>query len=106
MEELNKLETVPAVEALVKEEPSVELKPVESAVVEAPAPEVVEAPKTAPASKTVKEDDGVVALYSSKNFSGISKGYSKVDKTLANELLKNKNIRLATEEEVKTHLNK
>ena len=111
MDEINKLEAVPTLDALVKEEPIIEVKPVEPAVEESPAPVAVETPKptpapVAPAPKPVKEDDGLVALYSAKNFVTILKGYSKVDKTLAEELLKNKNIRLATEEEVKQHLNK
>jgi hypothetical protein len=106
MDEFNKLETAPTVEAIVKEEPIIEVKPVEPVIEEAPAPAPVEAPKPAPAAKPAKEDKNLVGLYSSKDFTGISKGYSKVDKSLATELLKNKNIRLATEEEVKAHLNK
>jgi hypothetical protein len=106
MDELNKLETVPAPVAPVKEETFIEVKPVESVVEESPAPVAEEAPKPEPAQKVAKEDKDLVSLYSAKNFSGIARGYSKVDKTLANELLKNKNIRLATEEEVKAHLNK
>lgn len=108
MDDLNKLETVPTLDALVKEEPIVEVKPVEPVVEKSPAPTPTPAPKPepTPAPKPAKEDDGLVALYSGKNFVTILKGYSKVDKTLAEELLKNKNIRLATEEEVKQHLNK
>lgn len=120
MDDLNKLETVPTLDALVKEQTIVEVKPVEPAVEESPAPVAAQAPKLtptivipqpapaaqAPTPKPAKEDDGLVALYSGKNFVTILKGYSKVDKTLAEELLKNKNIRLATEEEAKQHLNK
>lgn len=96
MEDWNKLESVPTVDALIKEEPAIEVKPVEPVVEEAPAP----APKPV-APKVEKEDKGLVALYSEKNLVGISKGYSKVDKNLAAELLKNKNVRLATPEEFK-----
>ena len=98
MEDWNKLESVPAEDALIKEEPIIEVKPVEPVVEEAPAP--TPAPKPV-APKVEKEDKGLVALYSEKNLVGIAKGYSKVDKNLAAELLKNKNVRLATPEEFK-----
>jgi len=106
MDELNKLEAVPTIHALVKEEPIIEVKTVEPVVEEAPAPLKVEAPAPGPLSKPIKQDKNLVSLYSAKNFTSISKGYSSVDKELATELLRNKNVRLATEEEVKTHLNK
>lgn len=99
MDDLNKLETVPTVDALIKEEPIVEVVPVEPVVEKAPEP--TPAPKTAPAPKVEKEDKNLVSLYSEKNLIGIAKGYSKVDKNLAEELLKNKNVRLATSEEFK-----
>ena len=105
MDDLNKLETVPTVDALVKEEPAVEVKVVEPVIEKAPAPEPTPAPKPAE-PKPAKEDKNLVSVYSSKDFVSISKGYSKVDKSLAESLLKNKNVRLATEEEIKTHLNK
>jgi len=44
MDELNKLEAVPTIHALVKEEPIIEVKTVEPVVEEAPAPLKVEAP--------------------------------------------------------------
>lgn len=107
MDNWNKIESVPAVDALIKEEPIVEVEVVEPVVEEAPAPtpEPTPAPKPS-APKPAKEDNNLIALHSAKDFVGISKGYSKVDKSLAERLLKNKNIRLATEEEIKTHLNK
>ena len=110
MDDLNKIETVPTLDALVKEDPVVEVKPVEPVVAPvtaptAPAKPVASAP-VVQAPKPVKEDKNLVALYSAKDFVSISKGYSKVDKALAEELLKNKNVRLATQEEVNQNLNK
>jgi hypothetical protein len=110
MDELNKMQNVPTSDALVKEEHIVEVKPVEPVVAQSPAPA---APTPAPAAsaatpapKPVKEDKNLVALYSAKDFVSISKGYSKVDKAIAEELLKNKNVRLATQEEISQNLNK
>lgn len=104
MDELNKIEAVPTVDALFKKEPIIEVDTVEPVIEKSPAPAPVETLK--PDLKPVKEDNNLVALYSAKDFIAISKGYSKVDKALAEELMKNKNVRLATEEEVKQHLNK
>ena len=110
MDDLNKLETVPTLDALVKEDPIVEVKPVEPVVAPVTAPVAPAKPTTptsaAQAPKPVKEEKNLVALYSEKDFVSISKGYSKVDKGLAEELLKNKNVRLATQEEVNQNLNK
>lgn len=101
MEDLNKLETVPTVDAIVKEEPVVEPVIVERVIEQAPIG--VPTPKPTPPAKTDKDS---VFLYSSKNFVGIAKGCSKVDKDLAEQLLKNKNIRLATQEEINIQINK
>jgi 3-oxoacyl-ACP reductase-like protein len=116
MDELNKMQNVPTSDALVKEEHIVEVKPVEPVVAQSPAPAAptpaapaaaAPAPAAAaPAPKPVKEDKNLVALYSAKDFVSISKGYSKVDKAIAEELLKNKNVRLATQEEISQNLNK
>jgi hypothetical protein len=107
MDELNKMQNVPTSDALVKEEHIVEVKPVAPAVAQSPAP-AAPAPvlPSAPAPKPVKEDKNLIALYSAKDFVSISKGYSKVDKSIAEELLKNKNVRLATQEEISQNLNK
>lgn len=62
-----------------------------------------------PAKKSKTEhslDKNSVLLYSAKDFSKISKGYFKEDKKVAVGLLKNKNIRLATEQEIKEYFNK
>ena len=124
MDELNKMQNVPTSDALVKEEHIVEVKPVEPVVAQSPAPAAptpaapapaapapaaaapASAAAPAPAPKPVKEDKNLVALYSAKDFVSISKGYSKVDKAIAEELLKNKNVRLATQEEISQNLNK
>jgi hypothetical protein len=107
MDELNKMQDVPTADAPATEEHVVEVKPAEPVVAPSNAP-AAHAPKptAAPTPKPVKEDKNLVALYSEKDFVSISKGYSKVDKALAEELLKNKNVRLATQEEVSQNLNK
>lgn len=116
MDELNNTEYVPTVDELVVEDHIVEVDAVEpdavepvsyNAPVETPEPiqieEPAEAPVETPVSKKINSNDNLVALYSAKDFAGISKGYSKVDKVVAQGMLKNKNIRLATEEEIQTH---
>jgi hypothetical protein len=104
MENWNKIPNTPAIDALVEKDPIIDTVVVEPVIEEAPSPILESEPKPAHA-KPIKED-GLVAVHSSKDFAGISKGYSRVEKDLATSLIKNKNIRLATEEEIKTHLNK
>ncbi len=102
MENWNKIESVPAVEALVKESPVVE-----PAVVEQKAPTPA-APK--PAQAEPNSSDSVV-LYSIKDIvaesgASASKGYSKVSKKDAETLLQYSSIRKASAEEIETYFNK
>lgn len=101
MEDFNKLDnsadTKVVVEEVITPEPLLEEEPI-VVKVEDPTP---------PAKKskvTISADD--VVVYSKKKLTGVSEGYSKVNKDLAKQLLTNKNVRLATEEEIKQHFNK
>lgn len=100
MDNFNKVENVPAVDALVKEAPVAQ-----PAVVEHVAPE---APK--PTQQTPNSSDSVV-LYAIKDIvteSGAfaSKGYSRVSKKDAEELLQHTKVRIASTEEIETYFNK
>lgn len=102
MENWNKIESVPAVDALVKESPVVEPTVVEQ---KAPAPA---APK--PAQVAHNSSDSVV-LYAIKDIateSGASvlKGYSRVSNKDAELLLQYGSIRKASAEEIETYFNK
>lgn len=102
MENWNKIESVPAVDALVKEAPVVE-----PAVVEQKAPTPA-APK--PAQAAPNSSDSVV-LYSIKDINAgsgisISAGYSKVSKKDAETLLQYGSIRKASAEEIEIYFNK
>ena len=102
MDNFNKVENVPAVDALIKETPTVVPAPVEQ---KAPAPE---APK--PSQQTPNSSDSVV-LYALKDIvteSGAfaSKGYSRVSKKDAEELLRHTKVREASVEEIETYFNK
>lgn len=106
MDELNKLETVPTVDALVEEDSAVKIEVVEPVIEPAPTPE----PEAKPVAPKIIKEDGVV-LYSLKDIStesglSISKGYSKVSIANANELLGYKSVRKASAEEIKVYFNK
>lgn len=99
MDNLNKMDSVPPVEALVKEAPAVQPVAVEQ---QAPAPE---APKPTP---TLLDS---VVLYAIKDIvteSGASapKGYSRASKKDAEELLQYSKVRVASTEEIETYFNK
>jgi hypothetical protein len=111
MEYLNYEEELDGFESVIEEIDTPETE--EVAIVEPlPVEESTVIETETPISPTKKEkladslDEKTVALYSSKNFVAISQGYSKVEKDLAKELLKNKNIRKATLEEIEQHFNK
>jgi hypothetical protein len=100
MEDLNKIENVPAVDALVKEVPVAQ-----SAVVEQVAPE---APKPTPATHTSSDS---VVLYATKDIvtesgASVSQGYSRVSKKDAEQLLQHSKVRVASTEEIETYFNK
>ena len=106
MEDLNKIESVPAVDALVKEAPAVQpaafVRPAPT------APIAPEAPK--PTTPTPTSSDSVV-LYAIKDIvteSGASapKGYSRASKKDAEELLQYSKVRVASTEEIETYFNK
>ena len=102
MEDLNKIESVPAIDALVKEAPAVQPAAVEH---KAPAPE---APK--PTLATPTSSDSVV-LYATKDIvtesgASISQGYSRVSKKDAEQLLQYSKVRVASTEEIETYFNK
>lgn len=95
MDNLNKMDSVPPVEALVKEAPAVQPAAVEP---------------TAPATAVHASSDSVV-LYATKDIiteSGASapKGYSRVNKKDAEELLQYSKVRVASTEEIETYFNK
>jgi hypothetical protein len=99
MEDLNKIESVPAVDALVKEAPAVQPAAVEH---KAPAPE---------APKPTSTSSESVVLYATKDIiteSGLSapKGYSRVSKKDAEQLLQYSKVRVASTEEIETYFNK
>ena len=111
MEYLNYEEELDGSESVIEEIDTPETE--EVAIVEPlPVEESAVIDTEIPISHTKKEkpstslNEEKVALYSSKNFVAISQGYSKVDKDLAKELLKNKNIRKATLEEIEKNFNK
>mgnify|MGYP000609207537 CR=1 FL=1 len=111
MEYLNYEDELDSSESVIEEIDTPEIE--EVAIVEPlPVEESAVIETETPIAPTKKEkpdallDEKTVALYSSKNFVAISQGYSKVDKDLAKELLKNKNIRKATLEEIEEHFNK
>jgi hypothetical protein len=102
MDNLNKIDSVPPVEALVKEAPAVQPSAVEH---KAPATE-----SQKPVSATPTSSDSVV-LYAIKDIvtesgASASKGYSKVSKKDAEELLKYNKVRVASKEEIETYFNK
>lgn len=105
MDNINNVEPT-ATEDLIVEEVVAVSEPVVPEIIEPVIQETQPEPVVVKPKSAKKIDSNDVALYSSKNFVGISKGYSSVDKSLANELLKNPNIRLATETEINEHLNK
>lgn len=102
MDNLNKIDSVPAVEALVKEAPIAV-----AAVVEQQNP-------TVPAPKPIQEAPNSlesIVLYSIKDINlasgpSIPKGYSKVNKKDSEELLKHPSVRRAGVEEIETYFNK
>lgn len=118
MDNWNKIETVPTVDALVKEEVPAVVEAIETDIVETEVIEttVDESPISAPdveveplVVNTSKEDD--VVLYAIKDLStpsglSIAKGYSKVSIKDAKEFLEYKSIRKASTEEIKTYFNK
>ena len=102
MENWNKIESVPAVDALVKETPVA--APV---VVEQKAPTTTDLKPTQEALTLLES----VVLYSIKDITlssglSVSKGYSKVNKKDSEQLLKNPSVRKASTEEIETYFNK
>ena len=92
MEDLNKIENVPTVDA-----------PIAPA---APAP-VAPAP-VAPATPTSSDS---VVLYATKDIvtesgASVSQGYSRVSKKDAEQLLQHSKVRVASTEEIETYFNK
>jgi len=91
MEDLNKIENVPTVDAPVAPTPA----PV------APAP-------VAPATPTSSDS---VVLYATKDIvtesgASVSQGYSRVSKKDAEQLLQHSKVRVASTEEIETYFNK
>jgi hypothetical protein len=99
MDNLNKIDSVPPVEALVKE--AIAVQP---AAVEHKAP-ASESPKPTPTSSES------VVLYATKDIitesgASASKGYSRVSKKDAEQLLQYSKVRVASKEEIETYFNK
>jgi hypothetical protein len=91
MEDLNKIENVPAVDAPV-----------------APAPAPVAPAPVAPATPTSSDS---VVLYATKDIvtesgASVSQGYSRVSKKDAEQLLQHSRVRVASTEEIETYFNK
>jgi len=95
MDNLNKIDSVPPVEALVKEAPAVQ-------------PAAVEQKAPAPAAPTSSDS---VVVYATKDIitesgASASKGYSRVSKKDAEQLLQYSKVRVASTEEIETYFNK